>query len=456
MALRFYSNSVFKDKRLEYRFSKVCERLSESLSTSVAQAATTWGETKAIYRFWDNRRVTPERQLAFHYKKLEGCLNSACNTGFILQLSDSVELDFTGKRCGKLLGPLSFVRQRGLILHNSLLVSSSGCPLGLLKQSFLQRRDEDFGKKRQRASAPMETKESSRWLRHLQAGEEFCRQNPTLTCVYVADREADIMQLLAHTRVTNMHFVIRSHYNRSLCQEAGQLRDAVDKTPVAGTYRLMLRCSPKRSARKTTLQLRFCSVCVAAPKPGQAPVSLYVVDVQEINPYIKGDELVHWRLLTTLPLENFQQALQIVRFYSLRWLIERFHFALKSGGAQVEELQLATPQRLKNAITSYSIASMEALSLRYWAEKTPQADVYSIGVTPLECEVLFIYAQKRLKLKTAFDPQKPPNVQQYCILLGQITGFFPSKRQPIPGVKILARSLEKLQVLVDAYVTFFQ
>jgi hypothetical protein len=46
-----------------------------------------------------------------------------------------------------------------------------------------------------------------------------------------------------------------------------------------------------------------------------------------------------WKLLTSLPVDTVQEAQQIVYYYHLRWLIERFHFVLKSG-CKVEELQL--------------------------------------------------------------------------------------------------------------------
>jgi IS4 transposase len=49
-----------------------------------------------------------------------------------------------------------------------------------------------------------------------------------------------------------------------------------------------------------------------------------------------------WLLLTTLPVEDFAAARRLVFWYTLRWRIERFHFTLKTGGCQVEHLQLQT------------------------------------------------------------------------------------------------------------------
>ena len=52
------------------------------------------------------------------------------------------------------------------------------------------------------------------------------------------------------------------------------------------------------------------------------------------------------------------------------------------------------------------------------------------------------------------DPEISPSIHEYCVILGQITGFVPSKRQPIPGIKIITRSLDMLKTLVDAYSVF--
>ncbi|GCA73185.1 hypothetical protein MiYa_04744 [Microcystis aeruginosa NIES-2519] len=43
-----------------------------------------------------------------------------------------------------------------------------------------------------------------------------------------------------------------------------------------------------------------------------------------------------------------------MRWYSYRWLIERYHFVLKSG-CGLEKLQLETGRRIEMALATYSI-----------------------------------------------------------------------------------------------------
>src|SRR3954471_23583356 len=79
-----------------------------------------------------------------------------------------------------------------------------------------------------------------------------------------------------------------------------------------------------------------------------------------------------------LAVETFQQAVQCVLWYRFRWLIERYHFVLKSG-CHLEKLQLDTAERLERALALYCIVAWRFLYLPYLARATPDAS----------CEVVF-------------------------------------------------------------------
>src|SRR2546430_16047709 len=108
-----------------------------------------------------------------------------------------------------------------------------------------------------------------------------------------------------------------------------------------------------------------------------APLTLTAILVTEVNPP-EGVEHLEWLLLTTLSLETFQQAAQCVLWYRFRWLIERYHFVLKSG-CHLEKLQLETAERLERALALYCIVAWRLLHLTYLARNTPNAS----------CEVIF-------------------------------------------------------------------
>ena len=54
------------DQRLEKRFIRVCEDLSGQPEYPINQASADSAATKAAYRLFQNKRVTPARRLAPH------------------------------------------------------------------------------------------------------------------------------------------------------------------------------------------------------------------------------------------------------------------------------------------------------------------------------------------------------------------------------------------------------
>lgn len=435
--------------------------MSRRLKNTVPERQVDWATTKGTYRFWSNKSITPKALVDYHFCQVE---QSLCQSGAltrVLQLCDYTELDYTGSRSAASLGPLSYTKQRGMHLYNSMIVNSLGCPMGLLKQSYHIRSDVDFGTSKTQCNKRLpEEKESYHWIEHFRRGQELVERYDKLEVVFVADREADFMELFTQRTAPGMHFVIRSLYDRKLCDGINNLVPVVDSWSVQGRYEAHVMHSQTRKMRKAQLVVRFGSaeVKLAHPLPAKKdlpPVRLFVVDVREVdNPGLDKNELIHWRLLTTLNVESFQDAALVIQYYLWRWLIERFHFLIKTGGTHVEKLQLQTPHRLKNAITTFSIAAMDAFKLRYLAENSPNESIYSVGISQIEHKVLYTYLHNKLKITPGFDPDNPPTIKEYCIALGKIAGFFPSKRQSIPGLIILTRAREKLDSLIDAYLTF--
>ena len=84
------------------------------------------------------------------------------------------------------------------------------------------------------------------------------------------------------------------------------------------------------------------------PCPGAAPVELWVVHAREEHPPADSEPL-EWFLLTTLPVNQAEDARRILHYYTLRWRIEDYFRILKSG-CKVEELQHHTAERLERAI----------------------------------------------------------------------------------------------------------
>ncbi len=365
----------------------------------------------------------------------------ACST--VLAIQDTTDLNFTSHPKTTGLGYINQTQQQGIKVHSSFAVSGAGKPLGLLHQQCWTR-TERSGKKRKRKTTPIQDKESYRWLTSLQAAEVGVSQSVQL--VHVGDREADIFELFALPRRAQSELLIRAEHNRKVQHELGHLIAAINQAPIVGSVRLELARNPKRSARVARLQLRAMQVCIEVPrnhpKPhALEPVSLNVILVEETEQPTDGSQPIRWLLLTSLAIDSFEAAWQAVRWYSYRWLIERFHFTLKSG-CRLEQLQLQTKQRLLNALATYSVVAWRLMELTYQARLEPEAS----------CELVLEVREWKL-LRRKFEPKnrskRPPTLQQAMVWIAQLGGFLARKGDGEPGLKTIWLGLGKLHHLLE-------
>jgi len=398
------------DARLNQRLVQIVSDLADKPTQSVPQACGTWAATKAAYRFWDNPAVRAEAIREAHYRPT---VARAQTQPLTLVIQDTTELDYSDHPATKNLGYLDNKKCQGLKVHSVMAVSAQGVPLGLLHQQVWIREPEQLGKRtlrRQRATAD---KESQRWLDGLTA----LTQELTCPVLMMADREADIYDLFALPRPDSVNLLIRACHNRKLEAEAGYLLTAIAQAKVQGTWEVELKGNPKRPTRDAILSLRYLEVSVEPPRHAKKraqkkPVSLCVVSATEENPPA-GEDAVSWTLLTTLRVGNLEEAKQIVNWYKQRWLIERYHYVLKSG-CGLEKLQLEKAERLEKALATYTIVAWRVLWLTYAAREQPLES----------CEgVLAEHEWKALYCKMKKTPQdQPSELGLPCINLPQKKG----------------------------------
>ena len=105
------------DKRLNRRLIDIVETPSAKPVVSAPQAGDTRAGSQAVYRFWDNQRVTPEAILDGHIRStIERVLKHDC----VLLIQDTTNLDFAHHPSTKGLGHLDNLAQYGMKLHTTL------------------------------------------------------------------------------------------------------------------------------------------------------------------------------------------------------------------------------------------------------------------------------------------------------------------------------------------------
>ena len=144
----------------------------------------------------------------------------------------------------------------------------------------------------------------------------------------------------------------------------------------------------------------------------------------EIDPPA-GDEPVAWLLLTNLPIDTPDQALEKIAWYLCRWQVEVYFTILKSG-CKIEQLQLEKRERLEPAIGFYMIVAWRVLLLTHLGHACPE----------MPCDVVFDDAEwKAVTLVTQRQapPEKPPSLDTMVRMVATLGGFLNRNSDGFPG-----------------------
>lgn len=98
---------------------------------------------------------------------------------------------------------------------------------------------------------------------------------------------------------------------------------------------------------------------------GRAPEGsqwIHVVVVQEVDAP-KGVKPIYWVLLTSLPVETFEDAWQVIEDYENRWLVKEYHKVIKSA-CVIEQHALRTAARLEPLIGLISVIGIRLFQLK--------------------------------------------------------------------------------------------
>lgn len=244
----------------------------------------------------------------------------------------------------------------GEYLHAVLaLDGEDGAILGLIDGRFLER---DGGRRAARRAAPIEEKESFRWLEGADQAASVCAGAACVTVI--ADRESDIFEAFA-LRPEGVELLVRAAHDRSL-EDGRALFAAIDAVPVAGVAELDLPAKPGRKRRTARMQARFMTVALARPRNGRraglpSSVALNLVDIREIDPP-PGEAAIHWRLLTTHAVTSAAEAWAVADLYRRRWAIEQLFRTLKTEGFDIEGVRIEEPVPRNRLVTAALIAAV--------------------------------------------------------------------------------------------------
>lgn len=449
-----FDGICFNDKRLNERWIKTADLLSRQPLAPINKACDDWANTKAAYRMFDNEKIEIDEVLRVHREKT---LERAKSANTVLAIQDTTYVNYSDHAKTRGLGHIGTAHNKhvqGLIMHTTLAVSSTGLPLGILDQEVWARKETPKEGGVHHRKLPIEQKESARWIRSL-IGTQKMFSGHSARVVTVGDRESDIFEFVMESNKIQGHFLIRAAWDRPVRaarskedEELLPLWQFMEKQPSLGQMNVEVPEKDKIPARTAQVEVRSSSVEIRPPgnKPAARKwpyVSAYAIWVKEVHPPA-GVEALEWMLLTSIAIESFEDAVEKIGWYRMRWHIENFHKVLKSG-CRVEECRLETADRLKRYLTLFSVIAWRLYWLTHINRQVPEQPCTQVL---MEAEWKALYCKMK---KTMTPSDQPPTIRQAIRWIAQLGGFLARKSDGEPGITTIWRGWQRLNDIADAW-----
>lgn len=459
------------DKRLDSRLIKLCDSFSEAPESPINQACADWAETKAAYRFFQNKNVDVDQILSAHREKTSDRATKHQN---VLALQDTSYLVYTDHPKTKGLGKISMkkgrnidkIYSRGLVMHTCFAVTTNGTPLGLFDQKIFARQLHPEHERRTACGRniqdvlPVEEKESYRWIESLETTMKVPTEAKIIT---VCDRECDFYDFFKYADKIGAAVLVRASQNRTVNRRSRYAEKGVSKLweftmskPRAGTYNIEISARQKtrhcngRKKRAAQMAVKFSSFKMNPPRNNPKHqiedlpiIQMYAIHAIEQNPP-EGEKAVEWMLLTNQPITTFIEACERVHWYSLRWRIEMYFKVLKSG-FRVERCRLGTADRLICYLTVMSIVAWRLFMVTLIARTKPSLPC-SEFLSELEWTVLVVKTIHNSRLVPT-----TPTISEALVGIAKLGGYLARKKDGPPGTLVLWRGWKRLMDIAEGW-----
>jgi hypothetical protein len=392
---------------------------------------------KAFGRFLRNERVSESELIA----EARSHLLAQVAGRRVLAIQDTSEINFSQhKRSKAAFGTAGNGIDPALLIHPVLVVDGEdGVILGLLDVQLWNRQGPACADPRRTT----DEKESYRWLAGTQAAA-LLREAGAASVTVICDREGDLYPAFA-CRPPEVDLLVRAQTDRALA-EGGLLFSHLDNLPLAEPFVLDLPAVPGRAARRARMELRFGTGRIKRPRysPDRdlpESVTLHAVDVREIDAPA-GVEPIHWRLLSSAPVETIAAARQAIADYRRRWHIEQLFRTLKSQGLGLEDSQVETPTLLRKlAIIALraAVLCMQLVHARDGADRRSATAAFQ----PADIDVLHALAPtvdgrtERLR-----NPHPPDSLAWATWIVARLGGWHGAPNARPPGPITMHRGLQ--------------
>jgi len=413
------------DARLDSRAKRILARFSDKPSASIPKSCNGWGETVATYRFLENDAVEWRDIMAPHWAQTQ---QRMAEHPVILCLQDTTELNFNGQQIEG-LGPLSYEVQRGMYVHPTYAVTPERLPLGVIDAWMWAR------EKVNAAGVRPGIKESGRWIEGYGRIAEMAAEMPATRLVYVADREADMIELMSYAQDcgTPADWLVRAKTDRALPDGEKLWAHTLNGAPV-GEISFAIGARDKQKGRIVRQQLWARRIELPARRGGKIAATCLIA--REIDAPV-GVEPIEWRLVTNRIATNVDEVIELIDWYRARWEIEMFFHVLKNA-CKVEAMQLSHIDNLERALALFMVVAWRIAYLMRLGRICPDLDA-SLFFDPDEIRGAYLLTKEP-------RPDRPPTLNEMVRLIARVGGFLGRKGDGEPGVKTIWQGIQDVRV----------
>jgi hypothetical protein len=450
----------FGDRRLASVGDSLLAAMQKQRTMCLHALAENRSQARQFHRFLDNEAVSM-REMLVH----AGRQTAERAAGrHVLAITDTSELNYathTGRKRG--FGTVGNGQDLGVLLHPVIAVDAEqGGLIGLVGAEVINRPEGQGSltateKAESLKRRPADEKESRRWLAGAQTAGAVLAEAAMITMV--EDRDGDIYDQFAR-RPDKVHLLVRAAQNRTLEGDEKLFdRCAAWSAVTHQTIRVPAKHGKvQRAERTAVVVVRHGEVTVKRPRRSNddlpETLSLRVVDVREVDPPADPDQHVHWCLLTTHTVGSAVEAMRIVAWYRLRWIIEQVFRAMKTDGVDVETSQITTPGSLLKLVTVALLAAIRVMQLVIGRDGSTGQELTDVA-DPVEVPALQAISSslegRTEKLKNPFDPA---SLAWYAWIAARLGGWsgYTSKGYKPPGPKTMARGLKRLDAMLQGWM----
>ena len=441
-ASSIFEDAVFPDERLRKRAIAFLVDKAQHPARSVTGSCRDHAAAKGAYRLLSNDRLEASHFWdPYHHFSAE--VVSEFTSIYIAH--DTTCLSFPTLKKTTELGTAVSKDAQYLWMHSGLAMRRNGEALGLLHANVWARPPEDFGRREDAHSRPIEEKESYEWIRGINAvaglqSEHFAGTRP----IHLMDIGGDIHEVYEALQKWNHGCIIRCGYNRGVEGECVYLKDTVRAQPVLDTREIEVPRHEGEPARVARVEVRAVRVTIRPSDKKdkrRQPFEVNVVMVWEPNPPA-GVKRLEWYLCTTESIATVAACWAVVEGYKLRWRIEDFHLVLKSG-CHAEKTQLKTAERITKLVGFLAPVAIRILQLRDKARTEPDAP----------CTVILDEDEWKLLWSYVHEQRVPrdlptPTLEDAVKMIGRLGGHLGRKGDGMPGVRSLWEGMYDLELLL--------